>query len=474
MCSSDLDGQNVDPATAGQMEMNANLAAADATFRRDNPVSRKWSVVRKAVGPNWAFAMNRAVEFTRTPVNALIKTIELTPGLGQGKELIADLRAKLRTGEWLPDGADKQRFAMAWGKLPVGVGLFMLGSYLHRHGMMTGIIDNRKQKGMDYAEGKTPGSLQIAPNTWLDVIRYSAPGVVMSMGATWDYYRNGQGEDGGSIKDVMSDLYHTIAPAAESLPFMQNPSRILDPKAQMAKLLPGYSTVRDAYRGNQSTIGSAVPPARWLFGQSGPDVLGRKPQDQGFLNTVLHIRNGQPSAALDEMRANGVDYSRPWRRPGESAKDYNTRVARQGESMERRIADLQAMPTYQKPPEDIDAPEFRKKALEITKTTAAEDAEKWRKPREGDASIILYNAEVALRTKEMLSEMRKSESYRRLDEGARRRFDQAVEQRMQGAHASVSGVGSPGARISSAASRLRDLMSNRGALVREAMRQAQQ
>lgn len=460
-------GQNVDPATAGQMELNASIAAADATFRADSPVSRGWSKWRRSAGPRWAFVMNRAFEFTRTPINAVIKTVELTPGLGQAKELLTELRSKAKTGEWLPDDVDKARFAKAWGALPVGAGLFMLGSALHRRGLMTGFVDDHKRKGMDYAEGRTPGSLKIAPDTWLDVMRFSPPGVVMSMGATWDYYTNEKSPGKGTIKDAMSDLYHALMPAAESLPFMQNPSRIFDPKAQAAKLIPGYSTVRDVYRGNQSTIGQAVPPARWLFGQRGADVLGRPTPDQGFVNTVLHIRHGQPSVALDELRANGVTYSRPWRRPEESRKAYDARVKAQGESIEQRVASLKAAPQYQ----DGDD-EFRRKALETAQLVSREDAEMGREPREGDAAVLLYNARVALQTRDLLRDLRRSEAYRKLQPDERQHFERAVQQRMQGAHARVSGEDSIGERISAAAGRFRELLADRGALVRDAVKRA--
>jgi hypothetical protein len=460
-------GQNVDPATAGQMELNASIAAADATFRADNPVSREWSKWRRSAGPRWTFVMNRAFEFMRTPINAVIKTVELTPGLGQAKELLTELRSKAKTGEWLPEDVDKARFAKAWGALPVGVGLFMLGSALHRRGLRTGFVDDHKRKGMDYAEGRTPGSLRIAPDTWLDVMRFSPPGVVMSMGATWDYYTNEKSPGKGTIKDAMSDLYHALMPAAESLPFMQNPKRIIDPRAQMAKLIPAYSTVRDFYRGNQSTIGKAVPPARWLFGQKGADVLGRQSPDQGFIKTVLHVRSGQPSVALDELRANGVTYSRPWRRPEESRKAYDARVKAQGESIEQRITDLKAAPQYQ----DGDD-EFKRKALETAQLVSHEDAVMGRKPREGDAAVLLYNARVALQTRDLLRDLRQSEAYRRLHADERQQFERAIQQRMQGAHARISGEDSIGERISAAAGRFRELLADRGALVRDAVKRA--
>ena len=467
-------GENVSPAVAGQIEHNAMMAAADATFQRDNPISKKWSDVRKALGPGWAFAMNRAVEFTRTPVNAVIKTIELTPGLGQAKELALDLRSKLKTGEWLPEDADKERFAKAWGRLPVGVGLFALGVALHRHGLMTGFVDDRRQAAMDRAEGKTPGALRIGPSKWLDVMRYSPVGAVMAMGATFDYLTNGagHGKDEGTIKDAMSDLYHTLLPSVESLPLAQNPSRIFDAKAQAAKLLPGYSTLRDIYRGDQTTIGNAVPPARWLFGQSPPDVLGRAPKDQGYLNTVLHVRDGQPSPALEELRANGVDYSRPWRRPGESAKAYNDRARRQGQAIEQRVASLTAMEQYRQPPADVDAAAFKRKALEVARTVAREDAELARAPREGDASVMLYNAHVSLRAADFISGQRKTAAYRDLSRDERQRFEEAIHARFQGAHATISGPGNPGAKISAAAGRLREMMSEPGAIIREAVRKA--
>jgi GGDEF domain-containing protein len=301
-------GENVPDSVAGQMQNNSIMAAAEATFQRDNAVSRKWRAVRAAVGPGWGFAMNRAVEFTRTPVNAVIKTIELTPGLGQAKQLITDLAKLKKTGEWLPDDVDQARFAMAWGKLPVGVGLFMLGAHLHSRGLMTGIIDDPKKRSLMRAQGKGEGSLQIAPNTWLDVLRYSPVGAVMAMGATYDYLAHGQGvsKDEGTFKDAMHDLARSLVPAVETLPLAQNPGRIIDPKAQAAKLLPGYSTVRDVYRGNESTIGKAVPAAGWLFGRSAPDALGRRRADPGYLGTVLHVRKGEPSRVLDELDKHGV------------------------------------------------------------------------------------------------------------------------------------------------------------------------
>ncbi|HKQ03827.1 MAG TPA: hypothetical protein VJ464_01750 [Blastocatellia bacterium] len=172
------------------------------------------------------------------------------------------------------------------------------------------------------------------------------------------------------------------------------------------------------------------------------------------------------------MRANGLAYNRPWRRPGETSKAYNDRAQRQGEAIEQRVASLQAMPQYQKPPGDIDPAAFKRQGLQIAQLVAREDAELGRTPREGDASVMLYNAHVAQQTHGFISEQRKTEMYRGLAPAERQRFEQAIEQRMQGAHAMISGPGNPGQKISAAAGRLRELLGEPGAIIRDAVGRA--
>jgi hypothetical protein len=171
--------------------------------------------------------------------------------------------------------------------------------------------------------------------------------------------------------------------------------------------------------------------------------------------------------ALDELRANGLDYARPWRRPDESGKSYSERLQRQGAALEQRVGSLKQSPQYG----DAGA-DFKQKVLEIAKLAAREDAELGRTAREGDAAVMMFNARVALETKDLIRAQRQTELYRRLKQPERQRFEQAIEDRMQGAHAMLSGIGSPGVRISAAAGRFRELMSDRGALVRNAVRHA--
>lgn len=255
-----LNGSDIPEGVTATMEGNATLAYADAVFQSENKLN---DVRKNIIGTGngaWAFAVNRVVPFMKSASNAYLKMLDYT-GVGP-KSAIAEtgraIQRKSSSGQAFRTLEDQRAAATAWGKLPVGLGLFTAGIILHRNGLMTSLTyqhDDNPQPGSVRAFGKL-----------IDVARYSPIGLIMAAGATFDELSHDKDND------ALTAGVKVVAKGASNLPMFSQTTDLVKTAQALAEgkasvpgiggaigkslltrtaptIIPGYATVRDVKGG---------------------------------------------------------------------------------------------------------------------------------------------------------------------------------------------------------------------------------
>lgn len=255
-----LNGSDIPEGVTATMEGNATLAYADAVFQSENKLN---DVRKKIIGTGngaWAFAVNRVVPFMKSASNAYLKMLDYT-GVGPKGAIAETSRAiqrKSNSGQAFRTLEDQRATATAWGKLPVGLGLFTAGIILHRNGLMTSLTyqhDDNPQPGSVRAFGKL-----------IDVARYSPIGLIMAAGATFDELSHDKDND------ALTAAVKVVAKGASNLPMFSQTTDLVKTAQALAEgkasvpgiggaigkslltrtaptMIPAYATVRDVKGG---------------------------------------------------------------------------------------------------------------------------------------------------------------------------------------------------------------------------------
>jgi hypothetical protein len=463
-------GENVSTNVQAVMENNAILASVDAVFQADNPITRKWTGLKSLGGDGWQFGLNRLQPFMRAPSNALLKTLDYLP-TGAATRTAQALYSKARWGEAFRTDADAAKFAQSWGRLPVGIGLFMLGGAMHRAGLMTPLGVSEAERETEGMVGKSPGSLLIG-KTWLDIARFSPPGLIMALGATYDNMSGHHPKkEQGTPETVMGDLAQTLGEIADKLPLAQGfetGSKLLKKDDRLGELkdiglnqatalVPGYSTVRDVFKGHESAILEKLPFVDKALGPQKRDPLGHVPEDKGYLGQVLHYQTAKENPVAEEMLSRKAFTQTPAQGPKESDEDYVKRITGSGEMVEQKVSDLLKSAAYQ----GLD--DYLKHV--VLKLAVKEARGDYKKQAEGgrlpDPEARAFNVEVLAARALANNDLKSNRSYKGLSKHDQKSVRQSVAQMFSRARAKFKDD------VEDARDDLRDLVLDLGDSVQE-------
>lgn len=307
-------GDSVTSEQFGEIELAATQAYIAAIYQGDNVLNDFMKRLRRpgtsdSLGAHaWTFGVNRKIPFMKSASNVFLTTLDYA-GVGPHGAIAESVRAGYRKGKYgEPFENVKQRrdFMKAWGALPVGISLMLLGAWLHKKGLMSSFIFNKD-------ENPQPGSIGIG-HKLVDIGRYSPPGALMAVGATIHemYGRKRKKKDGtetetgwfGALEIGFGDL-------VSHLPLMQV-GNIADELKQgtflkkefierpATALVPAFA--HEAYKGYEGAIRAKAPAINPIV-----EALGAKPAaelgpDKGYFGQVLRIRE-EPGESLKSMKA---------------------------------------------------------------------------------------------------------------------------------------------------------------------------
>lgn len=308
-----LNGSDIPEGVTATMEGNATLAYADAVFQSENKLN---DVRKKIIGNGngaWAFAVNRVVPFMKSASNAYLKMLDYT-GVGP-KGAIAEtgraIQRKSNSGQAFRTLEDQRTAATAWGKLPVGLGLFTAGIILHRNGLMTSLTyqhDDNPQPGSVRAFGKL-----------IDVARYSPIGLIMAAGATFDELSHDKDND------ALTAAVKVVAKSASNLPMFSQTTDLVKTAQALAEgktsvpgiggaigkslltrtaptMIPAYATVRDVKGGiEQSDKYVAGPVGKMLHVQN--ELKPPRSQAEVKASEAVKAHMPSPSEITPEKKA---------------------------------------------------------------------------------------------------------------------------------------------------------------------------